>query len=148
MDRPLQSGKLDPGDESRRQKIRFERMGRTQMNEKVRVALYCRVARADQLAEDAQFERLKGYAAEKNMSIAGAYFDRVPADQPRPGLQQMLRDVAEGQAEMILALTPSRLARRVEQLFEISQRLNEAGATVKFADGSERVLELLGKAWR
>lgn len=118
------------------------------MDEKVRVMLYCRVARADQLAEDVQFERLKGYAAEKSMSIAGAYCDRVPADQPRPGLQQMLRDVAEGQADMVLALTPSRLARRVEQLFEISQRLNEAGATVKFADGSERVLELLGRAWR
>lgn len=118
------------------------------MNEKVRVALYCRVARADQLAEDAQLERLKEYAVEKNMSITRAYFDRVPADHPRPGLQQMLRDVTEGQADTILALTPSRLARRVEQLFEISQRLNKAGATVKFADGSERVLELLGKAWR
>ena len=118
------------------------------MNGNVRVALYCRVARADQLAEDAQIERLKSYAAEKNVSIAGVYCDRVPADQPRPGLQQMLRDVTAGRADTILALTPSRLARRVEQIFEIAQRLNEAGATVKFTDGSEQMLELLEKVWR
>ncbi len=118
------------------------------MSEKVRVALYCRVARTDQLAEDAQIERLKSYAAEKNMSIAGIYCDRVPSDQPRPGLQQMLRDAAEGRADTILALTPSRLARRVEQLLEITQRLNVAGAAVKFADGSEQMLEQLRKVWR
>lgn len=118
------------------------------MNEKVRVALYCRVARADQLAEDAQIERLKSYAAERSMSIAGVYCDRVPSDQPRPGLQQMIWDVAEGRANTILALKPSRLARRMEQLWEITQQLNKAGVAVKFTDGSEQMLEQLGKVWR
>ena len=118
------------------------------MNGQIRVAMYCRVAQADQLAENVQIERLREYAAERGMSIAGVYCDRVPADQPPPGLQQMIQDVAAGQADMILALTPSRLARRVEQVFEIAQRLNEAGAAIKFADGSEQMLELPGKVWR
>ena len=118
------------------------------MNGQIRVALYCRVAQADQLAENAQIERLREYASERDMSIAGVYCDRVPADQPRPGLQQMIQDVAAGQANTVLALTPSRLARRIEKIFEIAQQLNKAGATIKFADGSEQMLGLLGKAWR
>ena len=148
MGRPLLGGKLDPGDESRRQWICEERMGETEMSKRIRAALYCRVARDDQFVMDAQVEHLKMFAAGECLDVAAIYCDKAPACQNRPALQNMLRDAEGGSFDVILAFAPSRLARRTEQLWDITRRLERVGVSVRFTDDSERPLMLMAQLWR
>ena len=118
------------------------------MSKKIRAALYCRVARDDQFAVDAQVEQLKMFAAGECLDVAAIYCDKAPACQVRPALQNMLRDAEGGSFDVILTSAPSRLARRTEQLWDITQRLERAGVSVRFTDGSERPLMLMEQIWR
>jgi DNA invertase Pin-like site-specific DNA recombinase len=107
----------------------------------LRVAAYCRVATADQLALDAQIEHLKKHAIERNMDIVNIYCDMSPADKDRGSLQRLLRDAESQVFKTILVLKPSRLARRTDVLLDITARLRRAGVVVEYADGSTPMLE-------
>jgi DNA invertase Pin-like site-specific DNA recombinase len=105
------------------------------------VAIYGRVASGSQLALDAQIECLKAYASERNMDVISVYSDIAPAGKTQDALQRLLLD-AEGRAfEKVLVLKPSRLARETSALLDITTRLQQAGATVEYADGSAPMIE-------
>jgi DNA invertase Pin-like site-specific DNA recombinase len=107
--------------------------------------MYCRVATADQLALDAQTDRLKIYANERNMDIADVYRDIGPAGKEQDSLQHLLRDAEHQAFEKVLVLKPSRLARDTTALLDITARLQRVGVTVEYADGSSPMLELMEK---
>jgi DNA invertase Pin-like site-specific DNA recombinase len=109
----------------------------------LRVAIYCRVATADQLALDAQIEHLKKYAVERNMDIVKIYCDMGPAGKNQGYIQRLLRDAECRIFKKILVLKPSRLARRTDMLLDITARLRRAGVAVEYADGSTPMLELM-----
>lgn len=111
------------------------------MDEKRKVALYCRVAHNDELAAECQLERLKAYTSGKE--IARVYEDRCSVAQFRPGLRQLLDDAHNHAFDTLIAVSASRLDRDVDRLLQIVTELEENGVNVLFVDGFEKALPTL-----
>ncbi|MCI8418561.1 MAG: recombinase family protein [Lachnospiraceae bacterium] len=91
-------------------------------NQRKGVAVYCRVDRgkspeARMEALRIQRQRLKAYAEERGLPIAGYYVDdEFPGSMGnRPGLEQLGKDYDAGMFEQVLVVNRSRLYRRSQE---------------------------------
>lgn len=83
-----------------------------------RVALYCRVAREDQLSLEQQEETLQAYARENGYSNLAGYLDNGYSglDFNRPALAALNKDIREGKISAVIVRNESRIGRN---LFEV-----------------------------
>lgn len=102
-----------------------------------KAALYCRIAECDPSIVEMQTALLRDYAAQEGLDVFGVYTDECPVSVPRPALRKMLEDTRDRRFDVVVAVSPSRLERRTEQLLEIVSQLTEAGVQIRFADGTE-----------
>lgn len=81
--------------------------------QKLRVALYCRVAQEDQLAIDQQKERLRCFAAEQGYGDPASYLDNGASGLcfDRPALSQLEADIRAGQFDAVIVHDISRIRR-------------------------------------
>ena len=118
------------------------------MTEKKRAAIYCRVAGNDDSVLELQAAELKRCCDAKGMTITNIYEDKCSANQPRPGLRQMLGDAHAQLFDAVIVLSASRIARDTGHLLQILSELEQAKVNVIFADGFENTLPLLRMARR
>ena len=105
------------------------------------VAIYARVSTAQQEQEatiDSQIAELERYAHKSGYRLSKEYYFLDPAvsgaQLARPGLDR-LRDVAtEGLFEVVLCLSPDRLARQYAHQYILMEELKRAGIQVVFVN--------------
>ena len=162
MDRPLQSGKLDPGDESRRQRICEERTGDEIMPaaravtvipatinlhthapsvaaRKRRTAGYARVS-TDSDEQFTSYEAQVDYYTRYIQGNAEWEFVSVYTDEGisgtntkrRAGFNQMISDALAGKIDLIVTKSVSRFARNTVDSLTTIRKLKEHGVEVYF----------------
>lgn len=84
-----------------------------QINSKYRVAIYCRVATADQLAIDHQENSLRAYAEEHGYSNPVSYLDNgySGSNFDRPAFSRLNTDLLAGEIDTVLVCDISRIGR-------------------------------------
>lgn len=105
----------------------------------LRVAAYCRVstlAEEQELSYESQKEYFtKLIEGDANMTMVGVFADHGKSGlntKKRPQLQAMLQKARDGEIDMILVKSISRLARNVIDLEEILKEMKKCGVTVVF----------------
>ena len=97
--------------------------------DKTRAWLYARAQ--DQQAVDLQFTALERYATDHNISIQGRSQDITAAQHAeRPGLQESKLALAGGQAEVLLVVKLSRVARDLQAMLSFIRELEAIGGKV------------------
>ena len=110
----------------------------------MKVGIYSRVSTQEQAREGysigEQVERLKNYCAAKGWILYKTYTDAgfSGANTDRPGMQQLISDVADGKIDMVLVYKLDRLSRSqkdtlylIEDVF-IKNNVNFASITENF----------------
>lgn len=99
--------------------------------EQIKVWLYCRIANANILDDDAlgiQRRRLEWYAAQHGMKVVGYSEDRKPGTtMDRPGMLEMNRAVERHTVDMVLVLNLDRLCRKIGDAVRYWHFLNKHG---------------------
>jgi site-specific DNA recombinase len=106
------------------------------------VGLYARVSTTQQAQQgtiESQVAALRGYAGAHGLTISPdqQYLDEgwSGARLDRPGLER-LRDAAwRGELDLVLILSPDRLARHYAYQYVVLEELERAGCTVVFVNG-------------
>lgn len=122
----------------------------------MRVAVYCRVATRQQDTLNAQIEMMKRYVADHpNWELVKVYCDVCPSARlsQRIGFAHLLRDARGGQFTLVAIPKPSRLAKGMLHFTKLQKKLEEAGSSIDYADGSRttgvselmRMLKVLGE---
>jgi DNA invertase Pin-like site-specific DNA recombinase len=89
-----------------------------------RAAIYCRVSSVDQHPET-QLLDLRQMAQQRGVEIVKEYTDRIcGAKSKRPALDELLRDVRHGKADVVLVWAFDRMARSVRHFLEVLDELN------------------------
>lgn len=107
---------------------------------KTKVAVYCRVATGDQIALNAQVERMKCFVVvHPDWQLTNTYIDTCAAAplSKRTGLAKLIHDAKDGQFTMVAIPKPSRLARSLSNCCQLLAAMEEAGLSVIFADGEQ-----------
>lgn len=83
-----------------------------------KVALYCRVAREDQLSLEQQEESLQAYAKDNNYSNLVSYLDNGYSglDFNRPAFAELNKDIQDGKISAVIVRNETRIGRN---LFEV-----------------------------
>jgi DNA invertase Pin-like site-specific DNA recombinase len=84
-----------------------------EMPDKLKVAVYIRVATVDQLGVKSKWQILAAFAARYNMKVCGVYCDNGASGLTldRPAFARLLDDVKEGGVSTILVKDLSRVSR-------------------------------------
>lgn len=117
----------------------------------MKVAVYCRVACADQLAMDKQMETVMTYAKEQGYHVVRCITDNgVSGFQNKTSITQLVSMAKEKQIEAVVCQDPSRLTRDYSRYYTIERAFTESGCKVVFlppyetqADEIKGVAELL-----
>lgn len=98
------------------------------------VCTYARVSKAD-LELGNQTKRLREYCDRIGYEICHEYTDiGSGADPLRPQLNQMLRDASLGKFEKIVVMRVDRLARRVDTVLDVVEKLKRCNISIDFVD--------------
>jgi DNA invertase Pin-like site-specific DNA recombinase len=108
------------------------------MAEKMRVAIYCRLAREDADTMETQKERVLRFAAEHGHHDAAVYLDDGASGMNfnRAGFARMGADIQAGMIDAVYVQSLSRLGRNIFDLTDWLEGMQKKGITVKAADGS------------
>jgi DNA invertase Pin-like site-specific DNA recombinase len=100
---------------------------------KIRAALYVRVSTNNQTTENQRRELLMA-AEQRGWTITAEYSDEgisgTKGRDKRPGLDAMLKAVAKGKVDVVMAWSVDRLARSITNLMAILGDVNGAGANL------------------
>lgn len=101
-----------------------------------RAVLYCRVSTADQvesgLGLEVQRKRTRQYAEMHGMEVVSEVADEglSGASLKRPGIQEALRMIGAGEADVLVVAKLDRLTRSVGDLADIVEMFNRKGASL------------------
>ncbi len=117
----------------------------------MKVAVYCRVACADQLAMDKQTDTVMTYAKEQGYHVVRCITENgVSGFQNKTSIAQLISMAKEKQIKAVVCQDPSRLTRDYSRYYTIERELVEHGCKVVFlppyetqADEIKGVAELL-----
>ena len=113
-----------------------------------KTAMYCRVARADQLSLEAQKDRLCGYAAENGYDNLDFYMDNGYSglNYDRPAFSRLEADIQAGLIEAVIIRDVTRIGRNVFDTVQWIERLRMKGIALISADLSvgENYLQNVG----
>ncbi len=99
----------------------------------MKVAVYCRVACADQLAMDKQTATVKTYAKEQGYHVVRCITDNgVSGFRNKTSIAQLISMAKEKQIEAVVCQDPSILTRDHSRYFTIERELVEHGCKVVF----------------
>lgn len=101
----------------------------------IRVAIYARVANADQLELNRQVKVCSEYAEHTpNYSVVAKYTDlnHSGRTKDRAGFQQMMLDAEQGKFDLIIASDLARFSRDLRSIFVYAKELRKAGVSVCF----------------
>lgn len=101
-----------------------------------RVAVYCRVASADQLSIDAQKNYLRGYAAEIGFICSDFYMDNgfSGLNYNRPAFSRLEADMRAGLLDAVIVRNQTRIGRNVFENDRWINRLRSNGIAYIEAD--------------
>lgn len=113
-----------------------------------RVAFYCRVASADQIAIDHQKESLRIFAEEHGYTDFDFYIDNGcnGLDFNRPAFMEMEADIKTGKIKKVVSVSLSRIGRNSLDVEKWINGLKDSG--VKFATLTEpniKIIQRFGK---
>lgn len=101
----------------------------------MRVAIYIRVARADQLAADMQLEYLKNYTEKKGYEVAAIFalngISGLHTNEYMNGLLKLAKAV---KAEKIVTRCPTRISRDSIQYIETETMFRAAGIELEYTE--------------
>lgn len=85
---------------------------------KLKVAIYCRVGREEQLAVEKQESEIKKYCKQQGYEVFKSYIDNGFSgnDKTRPSYNLMLEDLKQNRFDMIIVKDVSRLHRTTSDL--------------------------------
>lgn len=105
----------------------------------MRTAIYIRVSTEEQASEgysiSAQRERLKAYCIAQDWDIVGFFVDEgiSAKDTNRPQLQEMIKEVENGNVDVVLVYRLDRLTRSVLDLYKLLNVFEQHGCKFKSA---------------
>lgn len=124
-------------------------------NKPLRVAIYCRVANADQLAADNQAERLRRFVEELGVNDPLLYMDNGYSglDFGRPGFSKLSEDIRAGSIRALVALEQSRIARNYFLYSTWEKDMQDRGVRLIYANHADNEVQAimrqsLSDAWR
>jgi putative DNA-invertase from lambdoid prophage Rac len=104
----------------------------------LRAALYVRVSSRDRQTVENQLVPLRAEATRRDWEVVGVYRDEVTgSSRSRPGLDQLLRHVAEGRVDVVAVWRFDRWARSTSHLIESLELLRRQD--VEFVSLTESV---------
>lgn len=106
------------------------------MDNSKKVALYCRVAYADQFTMDLQHHQLQCYAESKGLMPCVAYLDNgfSGISDDRPAFKRMNEAIAGGEIGTVIIADVSRLWRQFEKAYAWHAFADRHGVTVLYAN--------------
>jgi DNA invertase Pin-like site-specific DNA recombinase len=112
-------------------------------NKEKRVALYIRVANADQLSADFQTDKLHLYAREQGITDVELYVDNGYSGRSfkRPALNQMQIDISKGEVGKVIATDVSRISRDTMRIRRWMDDLKKRGIKFDTMDKSHELVE-------
>ena len=109
----------------------------------MRIAIYCRVATADQLALDMQEARLREYCISRGYEIVAIVREFYPGlTLDRPGIHTLNSLAEDHRIDGVLATDYSRIARRPADLMDFYDGLREKGVDCRIANKEEAFQDL------
>ena len=105
----------------------------------MKVAIYTRVSTEDQVREgfslEVQREYLTNYASQQGYGLYEAYTDEgiSAGTMDRPALQKLLKDAKQKKFNLVIVYKIDRLSRRLKDLIEIVDQLEDCGVGFKSA---------------
>jgi len=107
------------------------------LNQKKKVALYCRVSTADQHLQT-QLLDLRELAKQRGCEIVHEYTDIISGSKAkRPGLDQLMADARRHRFDIVLVAAFDRIARNVRHFLDVLDELNQLG--IEFVSKRENV---------
>ena len=107
------------------------------MNQKKKVALYCRVSTADQHLQT-QLLDLRELAKQRGCEIVHEYTDIISGSKAkRPGLDKLMSDARRHRFDIVLVAAFDRIARNVRHFLDVLDELNHLG--IEFASKRENI---------
>lgn len=107
------------------------------MNQRKKVALYCRVSTGDQHLET-QLLDLREMAKQRGCQIVREYSDIISGCKAkRPGLDQLMADARRHRFDILLVAAFDRIARNVRHFLDVLDELNHLG--IEFVSKRENV---------
>lgn len=104
----------------------------------MRVALYIRVANADQLTVDAQLEYLKKYAEEKKYEVAAIYaLNGISGMKITQYLNDLLHLAKAANVKKIVTRDPTRISRDTIQFIGAEMKFRSAGIELEYSEHPE-----------
>lgn len=105
---------------------------------KLKVAIYCRVGRKEQLAVDMQESKIQNYCKQQGYEVFKSYVDNgfSANDKTRPSYNLMLEDLKQNQFDMIITSDISRLNRTTIDLEEFINLIRKYNCNLKILNGN------------
>ena len=105
------------------------------MAQKIRVLIYCRLARDDSMVMECQKEYLRRWAAENGCTVVGEITEVGSGIQlDRPGLSEVMRAVQEKRMDALVVRKLTRLARHPLDAYRLMELLKEKGVDLICTD--------------
>ncbi len=115
------------------------------MKQPTRAAIYCRVATPDQLSLDRQEQHVCDFAREKGYEISSITKEWFKGTtMTRPGIQRILADAKNGEMDVLLVYSSSRIGRNTTETMHFIRQLGEYGVAVESVKEGALLNELLG----
>lgn len=105
---------------------------------KLKVAIYCRVGRKEQLPVDMQESKIQNYCKQQGYEVFKTYVDNgfSANDKTRPSYNLMLEDLKQNQFDMIMTSDISRLNRTTIDLEEFINLIRKYNCNLKILNGN------------
>jgi DNA invertase Pin-like site-specific DNA recombinase len=117
------------------------------MKHPIKAAIYCRVATADQLSLDRQEQRVSDYAKAKDYKITSITKEMFKGTTlVRPGIQRLLAEAENGEMDVLLIQSVSRLGRNAIEIVRTFRLFEEFGVEVESVHEGASLGKLLGFA--
>jgi DNA invertase Pin-like site-specific DNA recombinase len=102
------------------------------------VAIYCRVAQADDSAIEKQIQEAMHFAKTHGYSYISEYADNGASglDFSRPAFLRLNEDIVSGKIGMVIVRTPDRIGRNIFETMRWVDWLRQRGVAVESMDGS------------
>ena len=102
------------------------------MRNKLRVAIYCRVAHMDDDAIAVQEKSLRDYAYEQGHNDIATYADNGVSglNLDRPALSRLETDIAAGHIGMVIVTDLSRISRNIVEAHDWAKRMGNKGVSL------------------
>ena len=105
------------------------------MAQKIRVLIYCRLARDDSMVMECQKKYLRHWAAENGYTVVGEITEVGSGIQhDRPGLAEVMRAVQEKRMNALVVRKLDRLARRPLDAYRLIELFKEKGVDLICTD--------------